>query len=144
MGIRKLIEILSACSGPELEGQFDDVFVFFAHADDAPRTHFQPSLTDRVQGLQPVIIGMGRTNTGIKAAARVEVVVHPIHARGLQPLSLLRGEQSQRRADMQAEGLLDPGDDLGDPVQLGLGRAAAGSDDAIRSRLPLGRLLAPA
>ena len=54
----------------------------------------------------------------IESLARVEVVVDPIDAAGLQSPGLFEAEQPDREADFQPEGRLDPRHDLAERVEF--------------------------
>ena len=82
---------------------------------------------------------MRRADVAVAFGARVEVVVHPVHAAGGEALGLIGREQAEAGADLQAVLVLDLGDDRLDRLDLAFVRAAGGNYDAVRLRLALGR-----
>src|SRR5208337_2203982 len=76
--------------------EIKDVLIALAHPDDPTRTGREPGGAHVGDRLDAVVIGVGRADAGIEAAAGVEVVVYPSGTRALQLLGLFQGQKTNR------------------------------------------------
>lgn len=114
----------------ESGGEFDEVIVSFAHADDAAGAEFHTRAADGLESVDAVLVGMGGANFVVESAAGVEVVVDAIDAGVLEDVGLIGGEEAEADADVHAVFVLDFADDVGDVVEFAFVGSAAAGDDA--------------
>ena len=117
------------------EGQIDQVFVGFSHADNAARTQFQSGGARVLQGGHSIPVCVGRADGGVIGLARVQIVVDAIDARGFESFGLGFGQESQGTADLHRKFLFDPLHRGGDVVHFFFERAPSADHHAVPFRL---------
>ena len=99
IGLRKLSGIDSTPSSRSANAISTTSCVALAHADDAAAsTAAMPRVAHVAQRLDAVLIGVRRADLRIEPLAGVEVVVHLVHAAGLQPPALALRVNRPRQA----------------------------------------------
>ena len=63
--------------------------------------------------------------------AGVQIVIHPIHSRFLEPFGLRFAQQAEGAANLDGNLLFDGPDGLGDFFDFAIQRAPAADDDAV-------------
>src|ERR1041384_4380033 len=127
--------------GAERQSQVDNVFVTFAHADDAARAGANPGFLDALDGRYAIVVGVGGDDLRMARAAGVEIVIDPADADFFQPLDFLLIHQAERTANIHAGFGADLAHRRGDIVDFLVGGTAAAVDDAEAPRA--GRLRLP-
>ena len=95
------------------QGEIDQVFVAFSHADNAARADFESGRPGMANCGQPVLKGVGAADFGVIGLARIQVVIDPVHAGGFEVLRLAFVEQSERATDLDGDFLFDGSDGRG-------------------------------
>ena len=104
--------------------QFEPVGFGLAHADDPAATKRHPGFPHGGNGVEPVLVGVGGDDLGVKLGRGIEVVVVGGDAGFLELAGFDGGQVAEGDADFDAE-LGDVADDVQDMLELGLAVADA-------------------
>jgi len=98
-----------------------DIVICLPLAHYASRADFQPGSPASGYSVNPVLIGMGGTDLGVKALARIEVVIDPVEPCRPEALGLLFTQKSQRAAYRDSHLLLNGPDNIAESFNLLVG-----------------------
>ena len=125
------------CQITEFERHGHDVFVFFTHPDDTTAAEFHASFANILERFDTIVEGMRRANLRIILAARVQIMIHLVHASCLKSFGLVLVEQSKTSADVEPVLFLDLRNNGLDRFHFSLVGCTAADHDAIGLALSL-------